>query len=121
MAGSGPKLRAYPVISSAPVGVTYAPQQTRGRGRRNRKHAVRAFHRAAPHVQRRRHHLVGAEPLHAVHGADDVDDRIERADFMEVHVLERRLMDLGLCLPGAESADRPIAAAMSFKLRCSCE
>ena len=30
-----------------------------------------------------------------LHGTDDVDDRVERADLVQVHALERRLMDRG--------------------------
>ena len=42
--------------------------------------------------------VVDAEPLHAVHGADDVDDRIERADLVQVDSLDRHVVDRGLGL-----------------------
>ena len=32
----------------------------------------------------------------ADHAADDVDDAVDRADFVEVHVFDRRAVDLGL-------------------------
>ena len=51
---------------------------------------------------------VRAEPLEAEHRADDVDDRVERADLVEVHLLDRHLVDgrLGLGQP-PEQLDRP--------------
>ena len=33
------------------------------------------------------------QPLHSVDGADDVDDRVERADLVQVHLVERRMVD----------------------------
>ena len=38
---------------------------------------------------------LGADPLHREHDADDVDDRIERADFVQVDGVDRHLMDSG--------------------------
>ena len=52
-----------------------------------------------------------AEPLEAVDGADDVDDRIERADLVQVHPLDRRVVDRGLRLgEPLEQLDRAILA-----------
>ena len=69
---------------------------------------------------------IDAEPLHAEHRADDVDDRVERADFVQVDALERhrrgsrppprraaRTAAPRASLPAGVSAERPIAAAMS--------
>ena len=55
---------------------------------------------------------VGAEPLEPEHRADDVDDRVERADLVQVHLLDRHLVDrrLGLREP-AEQADGARAGA----------
>ena len=55
-----------------------------------------AVDRAASHIQRRHHHVVHAEPLHSVHRADDVDDRVEGADFVEMDTVERHVVDGGL-------------------------
>ena len=35
------------------------------------------------------------------HGADDVDDRVERADFVQVHLLDRHLVNRAPPLPPA--------------------
>ena len=62
------------------------------------KHAVRA----AARFRRRRSAATTrcrrAEPLEAVHGADDVDDRVERADLVQVDLLDRHAVDRGLRL-----------------------
>ena len=42
--------------------------------------------------------VVGAEPLHPEHRADDVDDRVEGADLVQVHPLDRHRVDGGLGL-----------------------
>ena len=96
-----------------------AGEQPRRRRRRHGKHAVRAVHRAATDVERRRDHVVDAEPLEGVHRSDDVDDRVEGADLVEMDLLDRRVVDrrfgLGQPLeqmrlrrscPSADSADR---------------
>ena len=51
-----------------------------------------------PDVQRRHDDVVGAEPLHPEHGADDVDDRVERADLVQVDALDRHVVNRGLGL-----------------------
>ena len=68
---------------------------------------------------------IRSAPNHSMreHGADDVDDRVERADLVQVHLLHRHLVDRGFGLgepleqlrapgpgPAAESADRSISA-----------
>ena len=55
---------------------------------------------------RRRH-----RPLEREHGADDVDDRVERADFVEVHLLDRHLVNRRLGFgESLEQCFRPVAA-----------
>ena len=63
------------------------------RRRRHGKHAVRRMDHAAADVQRRADDAVRAGPLHREHGTDDVDDRVERADLVQVDLLHRHLMD----------------------------
>ena len=68
---------------------------------------MRDLDAARPDVQRRRHDVVGAEPLEREHGSNDVDDGVERADFMQVDLVERRLVYRGLRLTdAAEQFDR---------------
>ena len=52
----------------------------------------------AADVQRRHDDPVGAEPFDREHRADDVDDGIEGADLVQVHPLDRHLVDGGLGL-----------------------
>ena len=57
--------------------------------------------RAAPHVNGRRHDPLGAEPLEGENAAYDVDDRVDRPNFVQMHLLDRHLMNpcLGLGQP----------------------
>ena len=108
---------------SAPVGVTSScwigsaidrrvAEQPDGRRRRHRKDAVRRVDHAAAHIQRRAHDRVGRKPLEPEHRADDVDDRIERADLVQVHLLDGHLMDRGFRLgQSLEQRLRTVAAA----------
>ena len=60
-----------------------------------------------PDVERRRHDVVGAEPLEREDGSNDVDDRVERADFMQMNLVERGLVYRGFCFTNAtEELDR---------------
>ncbi len=59
---------------------------------------MRRVHHSAAHVERRAHDVVGARPLEREHDADDVDDRVERADLVKVNLLHRHLVDGGLGL-----------------------
>ena len=60
-----------------------------------------------PDVQRRRHDVVGAEPLERKDRSNDVDDGVERADFMQMDLVERRLVYRGFRLANAaEQLDR---------------
>ena len=56
---------------------------------------MRRLHHAASDVDRRHDHVVHAQAVEGVHRADDVDDRVERADLVQVHFLDRHLMDRG--------------------------
>ena len=62
---------------------------------------MRAPDRAAPDVERRGDDVVDAEPFEAVHGSDDVDDRVEGTHFVKMDTLDRRVVDrrLGLRQP----------------------
>ena len=56
------------------------------------------MHRAAPDIQRRTHDAVRRKPFHRKHDTDDIDDRVEGTDLVQVHLLDRHLMDRGFCL-----------------------
>ena len=74
---------------------------------------------------------VGAELLEREHGPDDVDDRVERADLVQVDAIEGRAVDgcFGLAQPGEETPWRdPCRAAqaresirqkISARVRCA--
>ena len=54
---------------------------------------MRAPNGSTADVQGRRDNVGDSEPFKSVHGPDDIDDGIERADFVEVHSLDRRPVD----------------------------
>ncbi len=54
---------------------------------------MRRVHHAPADVQRGAHDAIGVEPLERVDGPDDVDNRVERADFVQVYLVDRDLMD----------------------------
>ena len=86
-------------------------QQAQGRRRRHRVGPVRGGDRTAADVQRRRHHPLRAHLFEGVHRAHDVDDRIQRADLVQVHLLHRCAVHG--CFGFAEAikeADRPVLA-----------
>jgi hypothetical protein len=69
-------------------------------------------HHPPADVQRRAHDAIGAAPLDREHGADDVDDRIELADLVQMDFLDRHLVNLRLGFREAlEKSLRAIAAA----------
>ena len=82
---------------------------------------MRGPDRAAADVQRRRDDALDAERLERVHGADDVDDRIERADLVEVDLLERGAVNrrLGLAEPGEQLLRAILAGRGSARSRRS--
>ena len=108
------------MISAAPVGVTSSasmsgistgtPRSSSGRGRRgHRDQAVLGAHRAAPEPERRRVHLVYAERLQPLDGPHHVDQRVRRADLVEVDLLDGRAVDLRLGLgKAAEHLERAL-------------
>ena len=71
---------------------------------------MRRLHHPAADVQRRADHAVGIRPLHSVHDADDVDDRVERADLVQVHLVDGHLMDRGFRV--AEAAEHRFRALL---------
>jgi hypothetical protein len=68
-------------------------EQARGCRSWHRKDAVRTRHRAAANVQRRCDDVADPKPFEAKHRADNVDDRVERPDFVQVHALDWRAMN----------------------------
>ena len=74
-----------------------AQQRQRGR-RRNGKGAVLANHGSAAHVERRRNPSIHAQCLGARRGADDIDDGVHRAHFVEMHFFNGNGMDGGFSL-----------------------
>ncbi len=65
---------------------------------------------AVAHRQRRDQHAVDAELLEAPRSADNINDRIDRADFVEVNVIGRRVVNLRLGLrEHFEDCDRALA------------
>ena len=60
------------------------------------KNAVRRLHRAIAHDDRPAIHLVDAEQLQSPHGADHVENRIDRAHLVQMHFLRTDAVDLAL-------------------------
>ena len=109
IAGSGPNASTSVATIAAPVGVVSSPATRRrgqrnapqqlGRGRRgNAAAAVGDLDEAGAGGHRRAHDRFDAQQVPADRRADDVGDRIDRADFVEVDLLDRRAVDLGLGL-----------------------
>ena len=72
---------------------------------------MRAPHGSAADVERGCDHAVRTKPVHAVHHADDVDDGVERPDFVKVDLVDRHAVDRGLGLAKPiEQMNRPILA-----------
>ncbi len=71
------------------------------RRRGHREDAMRRPHHPAADVQRRAHDLVCLEPVEREDGADDVHNRVEGADLVEVDAVDRHLVNgsLGLGQP----------------------
>ena len=76
---------------------------------------MRANDGPAADVEQRGDHSVSAEPLHAVDHADDIDDRVERAYFVEINLLDRHAVDRGLSL--AEPVEQVNRAILPFTSR----
>ena len=97
------------MTSSAPVGVTsslWTPDEYTGApassftvaGAGTGKVPVRGMHHPAADVQRRADDAIGLEPFDREHRADDVDDRVEGAHFVQMNLLDRNLVDRGFGL-----------------------
>ena len=105
----GPNAVAYSVRISAPVGVSssdwmpleytgafFNSDSVAGAGTGNTPCAD--FDHAAADVDRRDDDAIGVEPFEREHGADDVDDRVERADFVQVDLVDRHAVNRGFRL-----------------------
>ena len=75
-----------------------ARDQRGGGRRRHRQHAMLRLHRAAAEVERRAVDRVDAQQLETQARADDIGDRIHRADFVKMHFLDRHLVHGGFRL-----------------------
>jgi hypothetical protein len=73
-------------------------KQFSGGGRRYRNDPVARSREARAHRQRRDHQGADVQLIERPRRAHDVDDRIDRPDLVEMHVLARRAMDFGLGL-----------------------
>ena len=62
-----------------------AAQQFRGRGSGHRQISVLRVHAPAAHIQRRTEKLLDAQLLESRRRADNVHDRVNRADFVKMH------------------------------------
>ena len=56
-------------------------------------------HAPAAHIQRRAEKLLDAQLLETCRGADNVHDRVNRADFVEVHLLDGHAVNERFGLP----------------------
>ena len=65
-----------------------------------------ALHRAAAHGKLRAHHLIDLQALERQAGAEDVDDRINRSNFVEVDLVGRFTVHLTLGV-GQPAEDPP--------------
>ena len=74
-----------------------AQQRQRGRSG-HRQCAVRALHRSAAHIQRRSQPAVHAQRRASRRRAHDIHDRVHRAHFVEVHLLDGNGMNRGFRL-----------------------
>jgi hypothetical protein len=71
---------------------------------------VRRLDRPAADVERRGHDPIGLQELERKHRADDVDDRIDRADFVQVDFADRHAVHLGFGL--AESLEERLGSCL---------
>ncbi len=69
-------------------------QQLDGRGARDRQRTVRALDHSTAERQRRDDQLADRQRIDGPGGADDVDDRVDRADFVEFDVVGIHAVDL---------------------------
>ena len=59
---------------------------------------MRRSNASAAHIERRGNDAIDAQRLERVHRPNDVDNRVERADFVKVNTLDGRTVNGGLCL-----------------------
>jgi hypothetical protein len=71
-----------------------AAEKISSSGRRHREGAVSADDGAAANVERRAEPLIDLEMMDAGGGGDDVNDGIDRADFVEVNLVDGDVVDL---------------------------
>ncbi len=57
---------------------------------------MRRLHQAGANIERRADDVVDPCPLHRKHRSDDVNDRVEGTDFMQVYPLDRHLVNARL-------------------------
>ena len=105
---------------AAPVGVTRSiggpaaytgasPRSAKSCRRGHRQCSVRTVNCAAADVERRRQPAIDAEMRASDRRADNVDNRVDRADLVEVHLLDGHGMNL--CLGLAQQLKRTACAA----------
>jgi len=75
-------------------------EEVSSRGRGNREAAVGAVHHAAADVERGTVPGVNGEGVNSGTGSDDVDDRVDGADLMEMDLFDVSVVNL--CLAGSE-------------------
>src|SRR5277367_6492464 len=73
-------------------------QQLRRCRRGDRKQTMRALHKSATHIHRRRVPAIDAKRTKSSSSADNIGDRIDRTHFMKVHRLNTNAMNLRLSL-----------------------
>ena len=109
MAGNGAKRLLSVFTIAAPVGVTSStcgPEEYTGASCSNfsvagsgyGKRSVRALDRSSAHVQRRAYPFFDRKRLRSHGGADDIDQGIDGADFVEADSLDWRIVNLGFGL-----------------------
>ena len=77
---------------------------------------MRNLHDSAAHIQGRRHDVVYAEPLHRTHDSHDVDDGVDGADFVEVNLIERDVVNGGLRL--TQPSEQRDGARLARRRQC---
>ena len=68
------------------------------RRNRDRQFAVLTMHKTAPLRNLPDHHRIRRDLIHQDRRRRDIDDRIDRADFVEMHLLHRQTVRLALGL-----------------------
>ena len=120
--GIGPQRDTFAASSAAPVGVVSSAANVHTEGRRTaqqlddsrrrvREQAVSGAHHPYAVGHGARMHFVDAEELERCARADDVDDRVEAADLVEVHLLGGTAVEMAFGLrERIEGSERRVAA-----------